>query len=404
MRNLPRVDTIFITCTPRFQKTILKRVAECMFGYLEAVPDASLPSQVGNSHDGHEMLTEILQNPDTVPGAVEHFTVLAKETKQLPAVFAMTTGERPVPPFVARVLRTLLVSEDVSKAPELVRANWPVIREVLETEKEDSQNLEAFLKRLPRLESLVAGVVNGTFDVRDSGLYVALLKIDADTNLVTWCTSGLSSVNQGAWSKEIASRGDLLDLVTELKTRGASVVLGVAYYDALIECAKGVAGGTESTLADESWSELFTLLDADRQELFPHRIYEILETSNGNASPGFFQLFGTILSNPDLLSDEPRFIHQVCRPILDMDNAAGIAWLGELADSAPRLLTQNNARAAVNDFKDRVQQRLDDTSPDAPIFPDLKRIGIVFGIERIERRSSEAESEARPEDTGEASE
>ena len=99
-----------------------------------------------------------------------------------------------------------------------------------------------------------------TFDVRDSGLYVALLKIDADTNLVTWCTSGLSSVNQGAWSKEIASRGDLLDLVTELKTRGASVVLGVAYYDALIECAKGVAGGTESTLADESWSELFTLL------------------------------------------------------------------------------------------------------------------------------------------------
>ena len=87
-----------------------------------------------------------------------------------------------------------------------------------------------------------------------------------------------------------------------------------------------------------------------------------------------------------------------------MDNAAGIAWLGELADSAPRLLTQNNARAAVNDFKDRVQQRLDDTSPDAPIFPDLKRIGIVFGIERIERSSSEAEPEARPEDTGEASE
>ena len=39
-------------------------IAECMFGYLEAVPDASVPSQVGNSNAGHDNLTEILQNPD----------------------------------------------------------------------------------------------------------------------------------------------------------------------------------------------------------------------------------------------------------------------------------------------------------------------------------------------------
>ena len=235
-------------------------VGECMFGFLEAVPDPREPAAVGNSHEGHQSLTELLSNPDKVPGAVDHFAALAKDTQQLPAVFAMTTGDRSVPPFVARVLRTLLVSEDVSKAPELVRANWAVIRKVLLEGEESSESFEAFLKRLPGIDNLAAGILGENFNVRDSGLYVALLKIDVDTNLLTWCTSGLSSVNQGAWSKEIASRGDLLDLVTELKTRGASVVLRFAYYEALIECAQGVAGGAENTLADESWSNLFTLL------------------------------------------------------------------------------------------------------------------------------------------------
>ena len=118
-----------------------------MFGYLEAVPDASLPSQVGNSNAGHEKLTEILQNPDTVPGAVEHFTVLAKEAQQLPVVFNMAASQRPIPPFLAQVVKTLLLSEEVVKPAELVRSNWQVTRDALQ--QEDSDNFEIFLKRLP---------------------------------------------------------------------------------------------------------------------------------------------------------------------------------------------------------------------------------------------------------------
>ena len=363
-----------------------------MFGYLEAVPDAREPTQVGNSHAVHQNLSQLLQDPDTLPGAVEHFTTLAQETKQLPAVFAMTTGERPVPPFVSRVLRTLLVSEDVSKAPELVMANWSVIREVLETEEEDSQDLETFLKRLRRLDSLVASVVSGTFDVRDSGLYVALLKSDADTNLVTWCTSGLPSVSQEAWSKEIASRGDLMELVTELRTRGAGVVLGVTYYDALIEFAESVAEGQKSILADEYWSDLLTLLDADHQVLFPRRVYNVLEASDGEASPEFFNLFGDMISSRELLANERRFIDQVCRPILNKGNARGIAWVANIVNSDPALLTRHGDQPASNDFKDRIRQRLDDTSEDDPTFRHLKEIGAVLGIVYLESEEAETES------------
>ena len=146
------------------------------------------------------------------------------------------------------------------------------------------------------------------------------------------------------------------------------------------------------------------MLSAGQKELFPRRAYEILQESDGEARGEFFDLFGDMLSSRHLLSDDQRLIDRVCRPILNAGNAMGLAWLAKIVDSEPALLIQHSDQAAVNDFKGRVQQRLDDTLPDAPIFPDLKRIGIVFGIERIERRSSEAEPEARPEDTGEASE
>ena len=379
-------------------------VGECMFGYLETVPDASEPTEVGNSEAGYEELTQLLQDPDTLPGAVEHFTALAIEANQLSVVFAMTAGERPSPPFVARVLRTLLVSENVSKAPELVRGNWSVIREVLEAEDEDSQSFGTFLKELPGLETLVGKVVDGNFNVTESGLYVALLRSNSGTDPETWCASGLSSVDQRVWLEEITSQGPLVELVIELKARGVAMALSPAYFDALIEYARGVADGAERLIQDDTWHDLFTLLNSNQQELFPRRAYEILEVSAGKASTKFFEIFGDMLSNRNLLANEQRLIDQVCRPILDTDNAKGIAWVANIAHSYPDLLTGHADQAAANDFLDRVQQRLNESPEDDPILPDLKRIGTVLGIKRVEREDSEADSEARSEDMGDANE
>ena len=265
-----------------------------------------------------------------------------------------------------------------------MRANWSIIREVLETGKEDSQNLVTFLRALPGLVDLGAGVVNGTFDVDDSGLYIALLKNDADANFVTWCANGLSSVSREVWSQEIASQGDLLDLVTELKARGASVVLGADYFDALVDCARNVAVGGEMLLAPEAWVDLLSFLDTDRRELFPRRAYKILEESDGGASAEYFDLFGDMLSTRELLANEPRFIDQVCRPILDKEYVRGIEWIAEIVTSHPDLLTRHDDQAAVNDFVDRIRQRLDVPREDDPTLPSLKRIGAALGIGRLE--------------------
>ena len=160
--------------------------------------------------------------------------------------------------------------------------------------RKSSGSFETFLQSLPGLDHLVAGIVGDTFDVHCSGLYFALLRSTTSTDFVTWCVVGLSSVNQDAWSEAIASQGDLLDLVMELRTRRASMVLGATYYDALVEYAEQVADGSASVLTNESWSDLFTLLDADRRVLFPRRAYEILKASDGEASVEFFALFGRL--------------------------------------------------------------------------------------------------------------
>ena len=355
-------------------------VSECMFGFLQAVPDGREPSHIGNSGAGYQNLNELLHNPDRLPSSVEHFASLAKETDQLAVVFEMTSEDRSIPPFVAGVLHTLLTSKDIPKPPDLVSENWAVIREVLREGKESSESFEAFLKDLPGIDNLVAGILSETFDVHDSALYLALLRSSGSKDLVTWCLAGLPSVGQDAWSQAITSQGDLLDLVKELKTRGANIVLGATYHDALVDYAEQVANGSESALTRKSWSDLFTLLDANRRELFHRRAYEILKGSEGEASAEFFALFGDILSDRNILANDQRFIDDVCRPILHVGTKDGIAWIAEVAEADASLFANRSDPAAATDFKDRIRQRLHDAQEDDPTVPDLRRIGVVLGI------------------------
>ena len=355
-------------------------VSECMFGFLQTVPDGREPSHVGNSNAGYQYLNELLQNPDRVPGSVENFASLAKETQNLPVVFKMTSEDGTVPPFVAKVLHTLLTSNDVPKPPDIVSENWAVIREVLGEGEESSESFEAFLKDLPGIDNLVAGILGETFDVHDSALYLALLRSSTSTDFVTWCVDGLSSVSKNAWSEAITSQGDLLDLVMELKMRGVKMVLGTTYYDSLLDYAEQVSDGSVSAITYESWSDLFALLDADHRELFHRRAYEILQNSDGEASEEFFALFGDILSGGSILVSDQGFIDQVCRPMLDAYNESGIAWMADLAEADASLFISNSDPAATSDFKSRIQQRLDDPEEEDPTLSDLKRIGSTLGI------------------------
>ena len=375
-------------------------VAECMFGFLHAVPDRREPSHVGNSSAGYQNLNQLLQNPDNVSGSVEHFASLAKETEQLPVVFEMTSEDGSIPPFVAEVLHTLLTSKDVPKPSDLVSENWAVIREVLREGEESSESFEAFLKDLPGIDNLVAGILGETFDVHDSALYFALLRSSTSRDFVAWCVEGLSAVTQDAWSEAITSQGDLLDLLKELKTRGVNMVLGAAYYDALVDYAEQVSDDSVSALTKESWSDLFTLLDANRRELFHRRAYEILKDSEGEASEKFFALFGDILSDRSILASDQRFIDEVCRPILNAGTGGGIAWMADVAEADASLFTDRSDPAAASDFKERIQQRLNGAQEGDLTLPDLKRIGAILGIEP---EDPETESDARSEDMSSAS-
>ena len=357
-------------------------VGECVFGYLEAIPGASEPIEFGSSNAGYENLTELLQNPEIVPGAVEHFIARAKGTQKLSVVLQMASRRRTVPPFLEEALGALLVSDDVSKPLELVKAKWSLIQRILQNRIEGPEGFVTFLKGLPGLDDLVEGVINDIFSVKESGLYVALLKGGTDAGLVNWCAGGLAGINREAWTKGLRPRTDFVELVIELANRGTSLTLGSAYLDALVTRSERVASDPRRTLPNESWGTLLALLDDEQRELFRSRIYGVLERSDGKASKKFFDLFGSLLSNSDQLANERGFIERVCRPLLDADNQRGLAWLADTSKSNPTLLTGSKEQAAATDFRDRVRQRLNETPAGNAIYPDLKTIGTVLNIER----------------------
>ena len=90
-------------------------------------------------------------------------------------------------------------------------------------------------------------------------------------------------------------------------------------------------------------------------------------------------MFGDILSDRSILAGDRRFIDEVCRPILHVGTEDGIAWMAEVAEADASLFTNRSDPAAASDFKDRIQQRLDDAQEEDPTLPDLRRIGAVLG-------------------------
>ena len=368
-----------------------KAVGECLFGYLQAVPNASEPSHVGNSPNGYSYLNDLLQNPDSMSGVVEHFTVIAKETQQLPAVIEMANRMGPVPPFLVKVLQSLLLLEDVHKPVELVRENWRLIRDVLDRNEKVPQRFWTFLQGLPEFDNLVGDIIEGSFNVRDSGLYVALLQGGASADLAVWCANHVSSIGEDTWSDEIESQGDLVELAVHLKNGGTEIALGPAYSDALLNYVERVASGTEVAIPNERWHELTVMLNSAQHELLPRRVYAVLESVGGQASEEFFESFGEMLSDPGLLVDERRFIDRVCTPLLDANHERGIAWIANIAESAPALLSENSYLAAVDDFKDRIQQNLNVDHDDGPMFQNLTKIAEVLGIdpEHLEAESTD---------------
>ena len=374
--------------------------AECMFGYLKAVPDAREPDHVGNSSPGYQRFTQILEGTQGLEGAVEHFTLLAKETLPLEAVFEMACAETPIDPFFAEVLRTILVSNDVSKPTELVIDKWLVVKEVLASGDEVSQSFEKFLAGLTGIDELIDGIRSRDFDAGDGGLYLAVVRTTRNPSFETWCASGLSSMNQEAWSNAIMSRGELIDLAVELRQRGSSVNPGVGYFDALVEYINSIASSAQSVNPNVNQRDLLELLNPSHRELLPRRAYEFLAASGGGASGEFFTLLDGMLSDRKLLAGEPRFIDQVCRPILDNGNEPGIEWLSNVAHEFPELLTRNNDRAAADDFLERVKQRAADTPEDDAKFPHLRKLASALSIELVDTEAFERSSESSQDAPG----
>ena len=353
-------------------------VAECMFGFLRIVPGARITRHSGESQRGHQVLTELFRNPNSMPDVVQHFVDLVNETQRFNVVFEMASSQDPVNRFTTEVLRKILNATGASMPNELVIENWRIIREILGA-GDGTSGFETFLKGSDGYEDLVDIVTAREFVDGESGLYVGMLNIATESDFAEWCGSGLNTVDESAWANEIASPGDIVSLVTRLRAGGAELKLGRACYDALIEQAEKIADGEGDLLTKRTWDVLVTSLDLERQGLWPSDLYRILEKSITETSEEFFGLFGDMLSDRNLLVDGQGFIRRVCRGILETGNASGIAWLADIAENDPMVFAAHRGQVGFTDFAERVRLKLD-TPGDESVHRHLRRIGEALGI------------------------
>ena len=366
-----------------FAESHAEATARCAFAYLQSVPDASDPNQhAGNSQAGHGSLRELLQNPDSVAGALDEFVAIVSQDGGLQELARIMDSEPPELTLLNAAFRDLIASDPAAQTPEFLKEHWRKIEANLrDTEGADASSaFQAFVRDLPSLGDVPPLIVAGRFVPEDATLYMSVLRAGGDARLSTWCAAGLQSLDAASWIRSLSENGPIVSLLLELKVRAQTLDMGAAFLDGLISHAQATVHSDDDNGLGDSLPELIALLSGGNRDLLARRTYDALEEARGEATHLFFALYGTLISERDFLLAQARFVDRVCTPLLVQRNTHGLLWLASAFRSEPDLLDRHSDENAVTDFLGRVGDALAAEDEDEAYSEAVHAIANALGI------------------------
>jgi hypothetical protein len=260
----------------------------------------------------------------------------------------------------------------------LIIEKWEQIQRILNTDVLDHL-IETLIK-----ETGAAPYMDGGFKKKQAGLYSAIMRAGGakDRNFRDWCLKALREVDEKIWRDEFAQEGNLLELVIDILDSGYKVGLGTQFQDALTEYSYSVIKGqNEPERLREYWRFLPNALkEAYARKTFRRRLVAAAVERKGELSPVFFDLYGTEMSDAEILSETSGIVLNMFTPLLDERHPQGLEWMADTLELHKSLLANCGPHDVIEDFHDRVLFAIKN-DPGDQASPHILRISQLLGIQ-----------------------
>lgn len=374
----------------------VEATARLVFMFVQAMPAATKPSTTnGNSEAGHEVLRGLLDKPDTLSGFEDRFREMAADADGARSFVKALDSEK----WLAfRTFRWLIENSDPILAdPNFVIEHWVSLwNSINETQTADmsasvDEDFSAVIQRASPAD-IANTLKDSAFEPDDATLYVAVLRATGDLDLADWMRRGLSEIPQERWETSFKDPSDdLVALTLETAEREEVLDLGTSYLDGFNAYVADAVAWDHPKGAHEQIQQLVSLFPDHHRASFVDHLLRTLGDSRGRAKKTYFDLFGEVIADRNLLLRSPHLIDHICEPMLQERNVAGLHWMAQALDTWPDLIDQHEDDASTRRLRERLADALDQATEDEAS-QIIERIATALGVERPKQ----------PEDTGDS--
>lgn len=142
-----------------------------------------------------------------------------------------------------------------------------------------------------------------------------------------------------------------------------SFVLGSPYQDGLVDHATHLIQNDPAAAIDiKIWRKLFRVLSTNSRSVLRVRLLNEAKDAGGMIQQQFFQYFGEELLHKDVMIPDNAMVIELFIPMVQNRNIAGMRWISKAITEHPRLLSDPQTSAAIDDLRNRIAEMIAEDS------------------------------------------
>jgi hypothetical protein len=273
-------------------------------------------------------------------------------------------------------------------------AEFPVRHKFLKEHLEEA-SFSSLVGGMVEQGGVIEAATSEPFDAANAEYYADLLNAGghAIPAFNSWISDGLKSIEAVDWASALRGETYLIQLMVERYEKGGRYKLGLPFADGVLAYAKELMSGEGKAKGQYIVSQRFlSVIWGDDRSALRRRLLDSAMATDGQIASSFFDVFGSEVSDIDMIRNDQEVVRKLLEPILRRRNSRGLEWLSALLDRHPDLLNDYHPPYDVAQLRARAEEVAGEELEDhmrGPILRIAHRLGLDLPASDVEDPASE---------------
>lgn len=339
-----------------------RAVAQILDILLSVNPEGRLDHHWADSASGQQYYNQLLAQPGQHESVVREYAEICYQSRAMVELLDLARRSPNAKALISAALNHLSITRTDFFSSDTMISAYTEFADMLQ-----SDALDHLIIWLTTERQLICSITRSTFAPGYAYLYLKAwdsCPAEYKAEYTDFLVSGLATLPEVEWKKELIEDGLLIALVRKLLGEGASLRLQQEFLDPLLDHAIDVVAG--GAVPAQDLSLLPNALTEGEQKTFYRTLRDRLLASGEESFTRALNYFGEGLLDSCVLNEKAdEIVRRVCSYIVDNGKAVQLEWLRQLVGD-PHFI-ESVRQESLSDLLGRIQRTLDSDDLDEAV-------------------------------------